>query len=180
MTAVDKQIPTLWYENESGDRFIPDVALCGDDIPQGFIYQHSRFPLYVRHSVLRGVIRDEVDACQHPDTKPDFGIIDSMEGRECLHCHGYQSKQKGDEWPERWEANGAREIFAGGSSASDELVTKMVRDGMMASEAIMRASVACEGCMNVMAHESGLLWGYERGSEEHVNSRTTCELCSQK
>jgi hypothetical protein len=171
------ELPTLWYENETGERFVPDVRLAGDDVPAGFIYQHSRFPLHVQHSVLRAVIQSEVDACRHPDTKPDFGIVNSMDGRECLHCHGYQSKQKGEPWPEKWQANGARQIIAGSSSANDELVTMLVRNGMSASEAISRAAAACERCMNIMAQDAGLSWGYSLNSPEAEKANTSCELC---
>lgn len=170
------KVPYFWYENEAGEKCEPDPHT--GIVPEGFIYQHSRFPLRLRREVQRMVIQEEVDFCSHPDTKPDFGIIDSMEGRECLHCHGYQSKQRGEPWPIDWRANGSRLIFAGNSSANDELVTRLVRaQGMNASQAILMAAVACERCLNVMAYEAGLQWGYSADSEEAKESRTKCELC---
>lgn len=70
------------------------------------------------------------------------------------------------------------QLMDGTNVADDELVTKMVREeGYSARDAVLLASVACEGCMNVMAHEFGLTWGYEKGSEEHLKCNTSCELC---
>jgi len=46
-----------------------------------------------------------------------------------------------------------------------------------ARQAQLMAAISCEGCMNVLAWEYGLSWGYKRGSEEHKKVRTSCELC---
>lgn len=82
MIASRHKIPTLWLENEAGERWVPDLANW-DGAPPGFIYQWSRFPTSLRETCLRTVEQPEVDACPHTDTKPDLGIIGTMEGREC-------------------------------------------------------------------------------------------------
>lgn len=171
-------LPILWYENEAGERFLPDMHGGPDQAPEGFIYQHSRFPLQLTHSVLRMVLQSEVDACKHEHLKPDLVIIDSMEGRECLLCHGYQSKMKGDPWPEKWQANGSRPVFGSSCSANNELVTQMVRSGRYdARTAVLVAAIACERCMNILGWDLGCSWGYRPDSEEARKANTRCELC---
>lgn len=45
-------IPTIWYENADGERFVPDLMLAVIDVPPGFIYQHSQFPMTLVHTIL--------------------------------------------------------------------------------------------------------------------------------
>lgn len=45
-------VPTLWYENAEGERFIPDLMQCGSDVPPEFVYQHSQFPTTLAHTIL--------------------------------------------------------------------------------------------------------------------------------
>lgn len=49
---------------------------------------------------------------------------------------------------------------------------------MTIADAIVRAATACERCVNVLAHDYGLPWGYARDSYEHRRSNTACEQCS--
>ena len=44
-------------------------------------------------------------------------------------------------------------------------------------QALLMCAVSCERCMNTMAWERGLSWGYKKNSEEYARSRTSCELC---
>lgn len=48
---------------------------------------------------------------------------------------------------------------------------------MKVDQAILTAATACEGCMNVLAYERCLDWGYERNSPEHERVGTSCDLC---
>lgn len=79
--AARSKVPTLWLENEAGERWVPDLANW-NGAPPGFVYQWSRFPTLLRETCLRTVEQKDVDACPHTDTKPDLGIIDSMEGSQ--------------------------------------------------------------------------------------------------
>ena len=56
-------LPTLWYEDENGRRWIPPDDYNGNPgPPTGFIYQHSRFPRTLSDTLLRIVQVDEVAA----------------------------------------------------------------------------------------------------------------------
>lgn len=50
--AARPQIPTLWYENEAGEQWVPAEGSL-DAPPPGFNYLHSRFPRMLREEVLR-------------------------------------------------------------------------------------------------------------------------------
>lgn len=50
MRDIRIPIPTLWYENDLGDRRLPDYS-GGPDMPDGFKYQWSRFPCTVHEDV---------------------------------------------------------------------------------------------------------------------------------
>jgi hypothetical protein len=139
------QPPTLWYENDAGDRWIPpDDMNVGP--PVGFNYQHSRFPFSLRHLVL---------------------VCDDK---------------------------GSRQLAAGEQGANADLVIALCRPSALERArqllrygrlrrslepraAFLTAAIACEGCMNSLAHEHGLPWGYRRGSKGWEASRTSCELC---
>lgn len=45
------------------------------------------------------------------------------------------------------------------------------------SDALVICSTACERCMNILANQYGLSWGYSPTSEEAKNCGTSCELC---
>ena len=65
-------------------------------------------------------------------------------------------------------------------SWSEDLVLALVRNGYTLSEAILVAGNACERCMNVLADECGLDWGYAFGTDEYNKCSTECVLCRQK
>lgn len=74
-----------------------------------------------------------------------------------------------------------KQIMESSSSWSDELVTAMVRSGeFTAAEAILLAALACERCMNALAFDQKLSWGYKRYSEEFNNCKTECDQCKQR
>jgi hypothetical protein len=140
-----KVLPTLWYQNEQQESWVQKDephpwlkrvlqwvgAYEPPEIfpPAGFIYQHSRFPNVVRHTVLRAVLQKEVAACDHEPryVQETFGWIDGIEGRECVKCNGTQLRKKGDPWPVKWDAEGSRRIISGESSYPGDLVMAMLR-----------------------------------------------------
>jgi hypothetical protein len=178
--------PILWYENEQGEKFIPD--LTKDEVvnpPAGFIYQHSQFPKELVHNCRRSVVREEVDQCPHPaeDVHKTYGWIEGIEGRECSRCHGTQIKNIGDNWPDTWDANGSRTVISGNSSWPEDLVLAMATyetGRFRLSDAILIAANACERCMNALAYNYGLSWGYPEGSDEWKRCNTTCKFCKDE
>ena len=44
-------------------------------------------------------------------------------------------------------------------------------------EALVIAAESCECCMNVLAYQYGLEWGYAYGSDEQKQSNTSCNWC---
>jgi hypothetical protein len=86
-------LPTLWYENKAGERWVPDPNDPYGSPPEGFIYQHSRFPRTLVENVLRLVTREAVDNCTHDEVLIDHGLIAGLEGRICRSWR--QSDQTG-------------------------------------------------------------------------------------
>lgn len=169
----------LWLENEAGDIWVPDYENGKDTAPDGFIYWHSRFPCELNHQIYRFVLQDEVDACDHPEENVHAtgGWVDGIEGRKCDACGGSQTRNTGEPWPDKWEATGQRELMNMGSTYSEDLALALVNKGLTLSEAIVVAATCCEACMNVLAHECGLDWGYEHGSKEWHDCGTSCHFC---
>ncbi len=194
--AINLNAPlhTLWYENENGDKWVPDLKKdFGDPAPEGFIYQHSRFPRSLVENVLRLVTREDVDSCTHPEILVDHGLIAGLEGRTCRFCGGFQHKKVGAPWPTTWEAYGSRPAWRSESSYQVDVILAMVRpsaDEMRVAQergytitptpfdrAVILYTTACSRCVNVLAWRHGLADGYEEGSPEWNNSNTRCELC---
>lgn len=48
---------------------------------------------------------------------------------------------------------------------------------MRLDDALAISSTACERCMNILAHNHGLKWGYPGNSDEARKANTSCELC---
>ena len=194
--AARPKLPTLWYENEAGDRWEVSPTDPYVEPPEGFIYQHSRFPHVLRETVLRMVQQSEVDACDHPADmmKPDLGLIEGLEGRECMKCHGTQVKDAGAPWPAKWEAYGSRELLTGESTWPDDLVLAMVRPSVeeMAlalerhgseprllgmNDAIILAATSCEKCLNALLWRYGCQDGYPPYSKQWDECGTKCSIC---
>lgn len=143
-----KEIPTLWYENENGERWLlPDTRWCGDPPPpEGFCYQHSRFPNSVRHLVL-GVENDKSHMIAAMESTWSAKLVMAM-ARPSLKERAMQFLRYGRFAP---------------------------KIGL--HQAILHASVSCEACGNVLRHRYGIDDGYRKYSEEWVKSNTSCELC---
>jgi len=181
LTINKDELSTLWYENEDGEKYFPDLekGVYGDE-PEGFIYQCSQFPNELTFNMLRSVVEDEVKNCPHPEEElvKDHGLIDGLEGRECSLCHGQQTKDVGEEWPEEWEAYGSRDLLTGHSGWQEDLVLAIATSGdYTLSEAILISANSCERCMNSLAEEYGLDWGYLEGSDEWKKCGTECSFC---
>jgi len=186
---------SLWLENDRGDVWTYPDGACPGDEPEGFIYQHSVFPLHVTHRCHRAVLRSEVDACDHPasDVVKTRGWIDGVEGRECKCCNGTQVKQAEEPWPDTWDAAGSREVFTGSSGCIPDLALALARGSLVERTrsllrgywprryemrtAIRIASDACERCMNSLMWMYGLKGGYRERSGEWRASNTECDFC---
>jgi len=178
LKTIPREHDTLWYENEAGEKWLPDMKDPLAEAPDGFKYQVSRFPTQLNTNWLKIVQADEVEACDHPEDwiRVDHGLIDGVEGQTCDKCGGYRSRKVGEEWP-KWEAYGSKDFMSGSSGWSEDLALALVKEGFTLQNAIIVAASACERCMNVLAHECGLDWGYPEGSEDYNKCGTSCALC---
>ncbi len=189
------KVPTLWYENEDGQRHIltdEELRDCPKE-PEAvkgekpFVYQHSQFPNVLHHTILKIVQASEVAACEHPAERigRKGGLIDGLEGRECSWCYGAQTRKTGEEWPDEWEAYGSRSIGTGTSSRPEDLVLAMAsrpwwkfwRTRYSLGDAIFIAANSCERCLNALGYLYGMKWGYAEGSVEWLESGTRCQFC---
>lgn len=177
-------LPYLWYENENGDRWYPNLRHPGnpdEDRPPEYLYQNSRFPHQITHSILRIVQPHEVAACEHPSDQvvATGGWIEGIDGRECHACNGVQVRNSNEPWPEEWEAQGSRRVMAGNTTWSEDLATELVKRGVPISDAILFSAIACERCVNIAAWKAGLPWGYPEDDENAKTAGTSCELCEE-
>lgn len=193
---MSAELPTLWYENQEGDRFIPDLSLDypSDQIPHGYKYQYSRFPRTLTETMLKLVTEEDVEACGHSNIRPDLGLIGGLEGRICNLCGGSQTKRIGGPWPSKWKSGGSMNIGSMNSSYPADLVLAMTRPNpeeirkaaerghtivpMDLERAMIFAGTSCERCLNVLLWRHGCDDGYEDGSPEWVRCNTSCELCT--
>ena len=171
----------LWYENEEGEiRHTLSIEEANLLEKEGFIYLHSMFPNLLQHRILKSRDPEEVKFCRHSPKhiKKTYGWIDGMEGRECQKCHGFQIKNELDPWPTKWEAYGSREVCTINMSWSEDLVLAMANSGKYTlSQSILIAANACSRCMNVLAFNFGLKYGFAENSEEYQNHGTECKFC---
>lgn len=194
---LTKPLPTLWFENEAGDQHVPDLTgNMPPDVPEGFIYQRSRFPRTLVDNCLRLVTEEDVSKCDHKEVLIDHGLIDGLEGRICRDCGGSQTKNEGEPWPAVWKSGGSQQVFSGSSSYPSNLVLAMVRPSeeemgkaaerghniipMSYDQAVLVAATSCERCLNVLLWRHGLGDGYEEGSPEWEKANTSCELCKDE
>lgn len=196
------KIPTLWYENEDGLRWLQDPSEGKPPTPpEGFIYQWSQFPRMLHENSLRAVLRSEVDKCDHDPQfiKRTGGWMEGLRGRECMQCNGTQVVNEEDypdgEWPKEWDAEGSRALIRGEAMYPSDLVLAMLRPsaaeiarqvlryGVPAlpfssyDQAVLYAAKACEACLNALCHRYGVKDGYRKGSKEWKKAGTVCELC---
>lgn len=190
---LNADLPTLWYENDKGTKFTPPLDDPFHPLPDGFVYQHSRFPTSLIHNCLRLITEEDVAACPHAETVVDHGLIAGLEGRICRDCGGSQTKNVGAPWPAEWHSGGSRNLFSGTSTYPEDLVLAMVRPSpgeiATASErghqiypvkferAVLLAATSCERCLNVLLWRHGLDDGYEEGSPDWSKANTKCDLC---
>lgn len=178
----EKDLKTLWYEDENGNVIPNDNELCK---PEGAVYQVSRFPKSLTTTYLKLIKCDDVDKCKHPRKYivPTYGWIDGIVGRECKLCHGTQLKKKWHLWPKKWDAYGSREVFAANSTWNDEnTVLAMVNSGdFTLSEAIIVYAGSCERCLNVLAYKyTNGEDGYAEYSDEWKKCGTSCKFCEDE
>ena len=186
----------LWLENDEGEVWTYPEGGCPGSQPEGFIYQHTKFTHELRHNVLRSVVQAEVEACDHDPTyvKRTGGWIDGIKGRECMKCCGTQTADEGGEWPEKWDANGARDYMGGGCTYPVELALAISRPSLKerlisASRgffflktypldvAIRIAADNCERCLNVLLYKYGQNDGYREFSKAWHKCGTECHFC---
>ncbi len=171
-------LPRLWYQNEAGERWIPPDRYDGSEPPpEGYIYQHSRFPRTLQESVLRITQADEVAACSHENVVPTYGWIEGIEGRRCVTCQGTQTHDIGSLWSEEWDSGGSRQVITGNMGWPADIATELVKHGTHITDAILFCAVACERCMNITSWNLGLPDGYAGDSQEAMKAGTSCEIC---
>jgi hypothetical protein len=73
-----------------------------------------------------------------------------------------------------------KKILAFNSTWSEDLVLALHgKTKFNLQECILIASRACERCMNSLAHQYGLDWGYPEYSDEWFETNTSCKLCNK-
>jgi hypothetical protein len=192
---LSRDLPLIWYENEDGDVWVPD--LNGNEPPPpppDFVYQYSRFPRTLTENVLRIITQEDIDTCAHEEVVIDHGLIEGLEGRICRSCGGSQTKKVGEPWPAVWAGAGSsRNVATMNSGFSEDLVLAMTRptDVEIAKaagrghritpvsfeRAVILAATSCERCLNVLLYRHGLDDGYEEGSPEWEAANTRCQFC---
>jgi hypothetical protein len=71
-----------------------------------------------------------------------------------------------------------KKVLTGESSFSDDLALAiMEHKDLTLSQSIVAAAICCERCMNALAYEYDLDWGYPECSEEWIAAGTTCPFC---
>jgi hypothetical protein len=196
MDISSGNLDTLWYASQDGKIFHPDSQRLGEDVPKEYRYQHSRFPTTVSETVREIIRQEDVEACSHPeeDVHATYGWIEGTEGRRCRRCYGSQLRHGKEPWPDEWDANGSRELVRGDSSWPSDLVLAMSRPSTWEraksffrswrlaelyplDKSIIIASSSCERCMNALAYQYGLNWGYREHSKEWQQTNTQCDFC---
>lgn len=72
-------------------------------------------------------------------------------------------------------------VMTGHSSWPEDLVLAMANSKMYSlSEAILVVARSCGRCMNAMAHEFGMKWGYPADSDDFLESNTHCMHCEEQ
>lgn len=134
MNINKDDLNTLWYENENGDKHVPDMEGGPmDDIPEGYEYQMSQFPNVLR-TIMLGLNEDGT----------------------------------------------SYEIGWGESTYPEDLVLAMANSGDWSlGDAILIVANSCERCMNALAEQYGLDWGYKEYSDEWQKSNTVCDFCRE-
>lgn len=73
------------------------------------------------------------------------------------------------------------ELCVGESSFPEDLVLAIVESGDYGlCDSITIASICCERCMNALAHQYGLDWGYPEFGEEWRDCSTSCQFCEDE
>lgn len=170
----------IWYEDEKGNKWFPNLESNQHPEtgkPKEFVYQHSCFPYILRHDILREVVPEEVETCNHPREflETEHGIFQTQ---RCGKCGGFRQRRAGRPWPTKWMAHGSRPVAAIESSWPEDLVLAMANSGDYSlSEAIMVCANACSRCMNALGHRYGLGWGYPELSATWQHAGTICDYC---
>ncbi len=180
MKILKEHLDVLWYEDSEGNKLPADQNEC--IIPEGSVYQVSRFPRLLRTSYLQLTNQEEVNSCKHPrgHVVSTAGWIDGVVGRKCKLCGGTQIKNSKlwIPWPRKWNGEGSREVFTRTSTWSADLVLAITNSGdYVLLEAITIAAICCERCMNALAEKYGLKWGYPEYSADWHKCNTVCQFC---
>jgi len=77
------------------------------------------------------------------------------------------------------ESGRSYQIAAGESTWSEDLALAIANSGdYRLGDAILISANSCERCMNALAYQYGLTWGYPEYSEEWKKCNTSCDFCS--
>lgn len=188
---VPKELPILWYENEKGEEFIPDISgNMPPEIPEGFKFQLSRFPHVLRTSMLRinpdGTSKevltmestwpeDLVLAMVNSGEKLGHSITVASESCErCLNAlsHKYGLSDGYPEGSPQWEEAGTRCMFCKDPAEEvDETLSLPTQEAVAVLLGEKRAPVAIKGRVktsNLPVVMLGLIagWLYSRSKDK--------------
>lgn len=47
-------LPWLWYENEAGEKWVPEQPHCGEGVPEGYRFMYARSPCQLEDTLFDG------------------------------------------------------------------------------------------------------------------------------
>ena len=173
-----RDLHQLWFEDQNGVRFVPDMTGNTSVRPSGFIHMHSQFVNRLSEEITTEVTAEAVAECEHPD------IVDVYADAEqaCRACGGRREIDDGSGEPGPWKSGHSRFTSASTYAWSPDLVMAMTRPTEEERE-LQRARWDRERPSIVLGtgegnHQAPLTAPYLFGLEEAIIiSARACERC---
>lgn len=179
MNISQDKLVTMWFENEKGERYIPDIGNAGfqTKVPDEFTTFHTIAPNILTEQVQLHISQAQVDNCEHLSIRSDY----ENNVQYCNQCGGRRYFDESTKKFTPWEGEIEAPLITMNYSWSEDLVLAMVHSGdYNLYQAIIIAGKSCERCMNVLAHKYNLDWGYPELSEEWKKVNCACVFCKDE
>lgn len=207
MRIAVRHLHQLWFEDENGACFVPDMASDLAVKPTGFIHAHSQPVCRLTEEISTEVTAEAVAECEHPD------IVDYDDEQLCRVCggrradssapwrHGHSRFTCASAWAwnpdlvlamtrptdaeralqkERWDRERPSIVIVTNAGNTEGNKYGPILFGL--EEAIIISARSCERCMNALFWTYGVKYkdddeGYPEMSEPWKKSGTSCQLC---